>query len=120
VFNAPTAVEWFRLARQVRGDRRRLRDDGERRITPDLVSPARGRVGYGGGQPQQHRAQAVVERAAGLQRTGQEEAARTVVQQRRIARPQRLRDEGIGLVPCRADRVVPLAALAHPACLDVE
>ena len=108
-------------ARQVRGDRRRLRDHRERRRrpTPCAARPRRDR------RPRRRcraarRAARRRSEPSGLQRAEQEEPAGAVVQQRRIGRAQRLGDQGVRLVAGRADRVEALALLAHPPRLDVE
>ena len=51
---------------------------------------------------------------------GQVEAAGPVVQQRRVGGPQGGGDEGVGLVPRRADRVEPVAPSAQPSRRVVE
>ena len=95
-------------AREVRRDRRGLRDDRELVVAEHLVAAARDRLVRGGGDAEQDVHDPV---AAGLRGTREVEAARAVVQQRRVGRPQRQRDDGVALVPGRADRVEGAALL---------
>ena len=77
-------------ARQVRGDRGGLRDDREVGVAEHLVAAARDRLVVGGRHAEQHVPDAV---PAGLRRPREVEAARAVVEQRRVGRPERQRDE---------------------------
>ncbi len=88
---------------QVRGDGRGLRDDGQFGITENLVPPGGNRLVGRGDDAQQHVAQRVLARH--LQPAAHVETAGAVVQQRRIRRPQRGGDRGVGLVPGRTDAV---------------
>ena len=105
-------------ARQVRGDRRRLRDDVQLRVPEDLVPAARHRVrGRAGQAPERlaHRVDGAVEVCAGgVERT------RAVVQQRGVGGPRQQSDRGVGLVPGRADRVEASPALLEPPRREVE
>ena len=57
--------------------------------------------------------------ASDLSRPRQVEGTRAVVEQGRVARPQRQRDDGVALVPGRADRVEGAALLLQPARREV-
>ncbi len=105
-------------ARQVRGDRRRLRDDGQLGPAEHLVPPARDRL-VGG---RRHAEQDVPDRvyAGHLAGPGAVEPAGPVVQQRRVGRPQRRGQRGVALVAGRADRVVAAALLLHPPGREVQ
>jgi hypothetical protein len=105
-------------ARQMRSDRRGLRDHCETGVTEHLVPPAGDRLVPRREQPEQDVAHAVV--TGHLLGPGEVEPARPVVQQRRIGRAQRRRDEGIGLVAGRADGVEAVALPAQPAGRVVE
>jgi hypothetical protein len=96
--------------RQVRGDRGRLRDDGQVVVPEDLVPAARDRLVAGADQPEQDVPQRL--RTGHLRGPGQVEGAGAVVQQRGIGRPQRRPDRRVRLVPRGTDRVeaVPLGA----------
>ncbi len=104
--------------RQVRGDRRRLRDDVQLRVSEDLVPAAGHRVrGRAGEAPERlaHRLDAPVDvRAGGVERT------RAVVQQRGIGGPRQQADGGVRLVPGRADRVEARPSLLEPPRREVE
>jgi hypothetical protein len=89
-------------ARQVRGDRRRLRDDRELVIAEDLVPAAGDRLVPRRGDALQDVGNTV---AAELRCAREVERTRAVVQQRRVGRLERERDGGIRLVPGRRDRV---------------
>ncbi len=89
-------------ARQVRGDRRRLRDHREVVMPEHLVPPARDRLVGGRCHPEQDVPGAVV---TCLARAGEVEGARPVVEERRVARAERQCDERVRLVPRRADGV---------------
>ena len=89
--------------RQVRGDRRRLRDDGQVGVTEHLVPPAGDRLV--GRAPQARAARRATPSWPGTCWARPGRTRRAVVQQRRIGRPQRGGDQGIGLVAGRADRV---------------
>ena len=99
-------------ARQVGGDRRGLRDDGQLVMAEDLVPAAGDRLVDRGGDALHHVGNAV---AAGLPGPGEVEGAGAVVEQRGIGRAQRQGDGGVALVPRRADRVEAPALLLQPA-----
>ena len=105
-------------AGQVRGDRRRLRDDGQLGPAEHLVPPAGDRLVRGRRHPEQH----VTDRvdAGYLAGAGAVEPAGPVVQQRRVVRPQRRGQRGVALVASRADRVVAAALLLHPPGREIE
>ena len=111
--------------------RRRPRGAGARRSWTSAGSPrgwrrrrpcaARPRPGRRSRRPCPAAPRAAPRRAAGRPAArAEEERAGAVVQQRRIGRAQRRGDQGVRLVPGRADRVVAAALLAHPAGVDVE
>ena len=99
-------------ARQVRGDRRRLREDRQLLVAEDLVPAARDRLVDRGCHPEQDVLDPV---AACLPGPGEVEATRAVVEERRVARAQPQGDVGVGLVPCGADRVEAEALLLQPS-----
>ena len=103
-------------SRQVRGDRRGLRDHGQIVVAEHLVPAAGDRLVARGGDAEQHVRNAV---AARLRGPGEVEGSRAVVEQRRVGRAQRERDDGVALVPRRADRVEAAAFPLQPAGREV-
>ncbi len=99
-------------SRQVRGDRRRLRDHGQVVVAEHLVAAAGDRLVDRGRDAEHHVGNAV---AAHLPGAGEVERARAVVEQRRVGGAERERDDGVALVPGRADRVEAAALLLQPA-----
>ena len=89
-------------ARQVRGDRRRLRDHREVVVPEHLVAPAGDRLVDGRRHAEQDVPDPVAPDLAGAREV---EAAGAVVEERRVGRAQRERDERVRLVAGRADRV---------------
>ena len=104
-------------ARKVRGDRRRLRDDGEVGVAEDLVPPAGDRLLGGRRHAEEDVPDAV---PPGLRRPREVEAARPVVEERRVGRLERERDERVRLVPGRADRVEAEPLRLEPPCRVVD
>ena len=98
--------------RWMRGDRRRLRDDREVVMAEDLVPTARDRLFHGRCHPEQDVPHAV---ATGLVRAREVEAARSIVEKRRVACTHSECDEGVRLVPRRADRVEAQLLALEPA-----
>ena len=99
--------------RQVRGDRRRLRDDRQVLVPEHLVPTAADRISGTGHE----REQDVPGRVVPFHLPGPRavEPGRPIVQQRRVRRPQRQRHRRIRLVPQRPDRVEALPLLLqHP------
>ena len=94
-----------------------LREDGEVGVAEDLVTAARDRLLLGGRHPEEHVPDAVVAR---LRRPREVEAARAVVEQRRVGRPERQRDEGVRLVAGGADRVEAELPGLEPPCRVVD
>ena len=76
-------------------------------VPEDLVPAARDRLVAGPDQAEQDVSQPL--RPRHLRGASQVEATRTVVQQRRIGRPQRRRDRRVRLVSRGPDRVEPVA-----------
>ncbi len=105
-------------AREVRCDRRGLRDHGEVGMAEHLVPPAGDRLVGRSEQAEQDVTDTVVTRH--LLRPGEVEAARPVVQEGRVGRSQRGGDQGVGLVAGRTDRVEPASCRAQPAGRVVE
>ena len=99
-------------ARQVRGDRRGLRDHGQLVVAEHLVAAAGDRLVDRGGHALHHVGDAV---PAGLARAGEIERAGAVVQKRRIGGSQRKGDRRVALVPGRSDRVEGALLLLQPA-----
>ena len=99
-------------AREVRGDRRGHREDGELVPAEHLVPAAGDRLRAGRDDAAQDVLDPVDARPG---RAGEVERARPVVQQRGIVGPQRERDRGVRLVARRADRVEAPAVLLEPA-----
>ena len=89
-------------ARQVRRDRRGLRDDRELVVAEDLVPAARDRLVAGRGDAAEDVGHAV---PPGLRRAREVERAGAVVEERRVGAAEREGDAGVALVPCRSDRV---------------
>ena len=98
--------------RQVRGDRRGLRDHGQRVVAEHLVPPACDRLVDRGGDALHHVGDAV---PACLRRAGEVEGAGAVVEERGIRGTQGKRDRRVALVPSRADRVEGALLLLEPA-----
>ena len=105
-------------AGQVRGDRRRLRDDGQLGPAEHLVPPAGDRLVRGRRHSEQHVTDWVD--AGHLTGAGAVEPAGPVVQQGRVGWPQRRGQRGVALVAGRADRVVAAALLLHPPGREIE
>ncbi len=104
--------------RQVRRDGRRLRNDVQVVPAEDLVPPTGDRLVGGRHQAEQHIPQwlATVDQGG----AGQEEGAGSIMQQRRVGRPQCRRDGGVALVPGRSDRVVALSLRPQPTRGQIE
>ena len=100
-------------ARELRRDRRGLRDHGEVGVAEDLVPTAGDRLVGGGKEALEDVLHAVV--SGDLLGAGQVEPARAVVQQRRVIGTESGGDEGVGLVACRADRVEAASQRTEPA-----
>ena len=105
-------------AGQVRGDRRRLRDDRQLGAAEHLVPPAGDRLVCGRRHSEQHVTDWVD--AGHLAGAGAVEPAGPVVQQRRVGWPQRRGQRGVALMAGRADRVVSAALLLHPPGREIE
>ena len=103
-------------ARQVRGDRRRLRDDGERVVAEHLVPAPRDRL-LPRGRDAPHDVRHPV--PARLRRPREVEGARAVVEERRVGRPQRERDRRVRLVPRGGDGVEAPARVLQGARREV-
>jgi hypothetical protein len=103
---------------QVRGDRRGLGNDVEVVSAEYLVPTAGHRFLGGGDDTEEHIAQWVA--APDLPGAFEEEGSGTVVQQRRIGRPECGRDGGVALMTRGSDRVVAPALCPQPSGGEVE
>ena len=107
-------------AGQVAGDRRRLRDHREVRVSEDLVPAARDGLVPGGGEAEGHVEDAGARSPAGLPAAREVEAAGAVVQQGGVGGPGRQRHGGVRLVTGRPDRVEALVRRPQPPGRDVQ
>ena len=99
-------------ARQVRCDRRGLRDHRQLVVAEHLVAAAGDRLVDRGGHALHHVGDAV---PTGLPRAGEIERAGAVVEKRGIRGSQRKSDRRVALVPGRSDRVERALLLLQPA-----